>query len=89
MITHLQRTEHEGKIHLSHFHQYVSAWEPSEERQKDLSDALERALVKAKKKTRTQIVDLDGECCFHVTPMGYIILMLPWRMYRVAEEKTE
>lgn len=83
MITHLTREEHESSIHLSHLYDYVSAWQISKEEVKDLAMMLEAALEEARETTQTQIVDKDGECCFHVTPGGYIILMLPWKKYKV------
>ena len=87
MITYLTREELQSKLHLSHLFQYVSAYEYSSEYLKLLSDQIETALEEAKRTTTTQIVNQDGECCFHVTPMGYIILMLPWRTYKVRQEK--
>lgn len=88
MITHLTRSEIcEEKIHISHLYQYVSAYVNSEEEWKDLANMLEEALKVAKATVEVQIVDKDGECCFHVTPAGYIILMLPWKTYRILEEE--
>lgn len=86
-ITHLTREETEDKLHISYLMKYVSAYEPTREQVEELSESLEEALKEAKRDIKTVIVDQDGECCFHVTPSGYIILMLPWKKYKVWEDK--
>lgn len=51
-----------------------------------LVEEIEQALVVARETHRSQIVDQDGECCFHVTPSGVIILMLPWKRFEIIRE---
>lgn len=88
-FTHLQQTEvggYPGRLHLSHLYKYVSAFVMDSEEVKFLSTLLEEALVEAKKTTKVQVVDRAGEFCFHVTPAGYIILMIPWKTFIVAED---
>jgi hypothetical protein len=85
MITHLKE-EGTKSLHISHLFRYVSAYKYSDEMLKNLVDDLEFALKTAKETTSVQIVDQDGECCFHVTPAGYIILMLPWRRFQVNND---
>jgi len=80
----LKRDEGEEHLHLSHLYQYVSAYTNSKEMVEELGSRIKVALLNAKEKIETQIVDLDGECCFHVHPSGGIVLMLPWKKYKVA-----
>lgn len=86
-VTHLTREEGEKNLHISHLMKYISAYEICEETINDLSEQIEKALIKAKETVETQIVDQDGEGCLHITPAGYIILMMPWKIYKVNKEK--
>ncbi len=87
-FTHVKREEtlHAGRIHISHLYEYVSAYVMSKEEVDFLVNMLETALVQAKSSGQTQIVDRDGEFCFHVTPAGYITLMIPWKTFIVDRE---
>lgn len=86
-VTHLERSEIEGSsIHLSHLFSYVSAYVYSREMCEELADMIEFALEEAKSTGQLQVVDQDGECCFHVSPTGYIKLMLPWKTYKVCKK---
>jgi hypothetical protein len=76
----------ETKLHISHLYNYVSAYVGSKEEIEDLVDMISFAIDEAKEKGQTQIVDKDGEFCFHVTPMGYVILMIPWKIYEIIDE---
>jgi hypothetical protein len=85
-FTHVKREEHQEKLHISHLYDYVSAYVHSSEELEDLIQMIVSALKEAKETKQVQIVDKDGECCFHVTPNEYIILMLPWKRYKIIEE---
>ena len=74
------------KIHISHLYHPVSAYHTTPDSVAELEKQLQEALVKAKATTETQIVDHDGEMCFHVTPAGYIILMIPWKRYKIEPD---
>lgn len=74
------------RIHLSHLYEYVSAYDLHPDGVKELEERLRDALVKAAATTEVQIVHMDGEMCFHVTPSGYIILMIPWKKYTVVKD---
>jgi len=82
---HLRREHNENKIHISHLHRYISAYVTSPETVHDLVSDITFALNAAKNSGEVQIVDQDGECCFHVSPFGYITLMLPWKQYVVYD----
>lgn len=82
---HLRREEHEPRMHFSHLHQYVSAYEPSPERLEDLRQAILQGLVEAKRDTRPVIVDQDGEMFIVCYPAGSISLCLRWKSYELAE----
>ena len=89
MFTHVSRDEIDsGKTHISHLYEYVSAYVNSKEEWEDLVEMIEEALTKADKTGETQIVDKDGEFCFHVTPAGYLILMIPWKHYKIVREES-
>jgi hypothetical protein len=85
-FTHVTRYEGENLLHFSHLFQYVSAWEPSEERQGDLRGAILCALERAKKESEPQIVDQDGEMFFVVYPNEMISLCLRWKSYKIAKD---
>ncbi len=85
-LTHVKREEGEEKLHISHLYNYVSAYEYSMEELEDLTQMIINALKEAKETKQVQIVDKNGECCFHITPAGYIILMRPWKRYKMIEE---
>ena len=74
----------ETKLHISHLYDYVSAYVRTQEEIEILVDSLVFAINEAKGTKQTQIVDRDGEFCFHVTPAGYIILMIPWKIYEIV-----
>jgi len=84
-ITHLIHAKLDcgNRIHISHLYHYVSAYCISPEETQTLCDMLEVAINEAKTTKQIQIVDRDGEFCFHVTPAGYIILMIPWKTFIV------
>jgi hypothetical protein len=85
-VVYLTRNEGEKLLHLSHIFKYISAYHFSTEQFALLVADIEKALQIAKETTSTQIVDQDGEFCLHITPMGYITIMIPWKTYRVAKE---
>ena len=87
MVTHVKQDEigHGSPIHISHLFDYVSAYERNADTVADLAAAVDDALTVAKSTGRTQIVDQDGEMCFHITPDGYLILMVPWRHYTAVQ----
>ena len=82
---HLRREEHEAKMHFSHLHQYVSAYEPSPEGLEDLRQAILQGLAEAKRDTRPVIVDQDGEMFIVCNPAGSISLCLRWKNYELHE----
>ena len=88
-FTYVKRAEicHGNATHISHLFQYVSAYELTKETLSDLINDIEQALIKARTTVETQIVHQDGECCLHITPTGYIILMLPWKVFTLFDEK--
>jgi len=86
MFTHVKQAMVQKKLHISHLYEYVSAYYKTEDEVNCLVSMLTFALKEAKEKHETQIVDRDGEFCFHVTPAGYIMLMIPWKIYKVLDE---
>lgn len=89
MFTHLKRDELEVRLHISHLFHYVSAYEYNEENLDWLVSSLESALEKSKSTMKSELVDLDGEFCFRVTPAGYITLMIPWKTYVIDKNTNE
>jgi len=89
MFTHVERNEigYRNTIHISHLHRYISAYETCKYTIDELINSIENALVEAEKTKKTVIVDQDGEFCFHVSPVGYITLMIPWKMFTVVRDK--
>jgi len=90
MFTHVTRDEMEGqnKLHISHLHHYISAYETNEKMVNDLVEDIEEALEEAKKNTETIMVNQDGEMCFNVHPSGTIVLMIPWKRYKIIRDTT-
>lgn len=84
----LKRSDFGNILHLSHLYEYVSAYAISKDEVIRLAEEINKALVIAEKLTKTQIVHLDGEHCFHITPTGYIVLMIPWKTYKVFNYKS-
>lgn len=84
---HLKVTDGPDMLHISHLYHYVSAYHLTKEMVTQLEDLLLHAVKKARELSDTQIVDMDGEMCFHVHPSGNIVLMLPWKSYQIAEDK--
>jgi hypothetical protein len=76
------------KLHISHLYKYVSAYELHPEQVEDLVSMIEYALIEARKTGEVQIVDKDGEFCFHVSPGGYLTIMIPWKMFEIIREET-
>lgn len=89
MFTHVSREEGEEKLHISYLHKYVSAYFETNEEVDELRELIEEALVKAKETSETQIVDQDGEMCFHVHPAGNLTLMIPWKHYKIIRGEDE
>lgn len=87
MISHVSRNEREEKLHISHLHHYVSAYETNAGAVTVLVTSIEEAIEKAKRTKEIQVVDQEGECCFHVYPSGNITLMLPWKKYKIIKEE--
>ena len=87
-FTHVLQTEVGGlnKLHLSHLYEFVSAYCISKEEVELLASMLEDAMDEAQLTRKVQVVDRDGRFCFHVTPARYIILMIPWKTFIVAED---
>lgn len=73
-------------LHVSHLHKYVSAYVTTTEMVDQLIKDIDFAMKEAKSTGKVQIVDQNGECCFHISPNGYITLMLPWRCYQIVED---
>lgn len=88
MITHVKRDECE-LLHISHLFYYVSAWENTEEMMEQFMQDVNGAVRQARETGKTQVVNLDGEFDLHVTAAGWVILMLPWKRYRVANMENE
>lgn len=88
MFTHVTRDEVEGKnlLHISRLHHYVSAYHPEKGMVNGLVESIEKALIKAKETGIPVIVDQDGEMCFHVSPIGSITLMIPWKRFMIVKD---
>jgi len=78
---HVSRAEGEEKLHISHLHHYVSAYESSKEMVGQLRDDLNDALKLAARLRQPQIVDQDGEMFFICYPNGDLSLCLRWKTY--------
>jgi len=89
MFTHVSRIEGDEKIHISQLYEYVSPYSHSEEEVNMLRKLIEEALLKAKETTETQIVDREGEMCFHVYSSGQLTLMVPWKWYKIIREEGD
>lgn len=90
-FTHVKTPDHAvyKSMHISHLYRYISAYELSEEEWQNLVQMLEAAVKKAKETRETQLVDKSGEFTFHVTPAGYLILMIPWKIFEIVKEPEE
>lgn len=78
---HVCRVEDENKLHFSHLHGYVSAYEPTPNMVRELKEYLLEALAKAARTKRPRIVDQDGEMFFVAYPNGTFSLCLRWKSY--------
>jgi len=87
MFTHVSRDEGEEKLHISYLYHYVSAHHRNIGDVEFLIGQIEKALVKAKETKQVQMVDRDGEMCFHVYPSGKLTLMIPWKSYKIIREE--
>ena len=80
-----QKPEH--KVHISHLHHFVSAYETNEENVKWLEDMIKEALKVAREKTESQIVDQD--CLEHIFvcyPFGTVSLYRRIADYEVIND---
>ncbi len=89
MFKYISRNEGEKKLHISHLHKYVSAYFDTKEGVESLVEDIEEALERAMVTGQAQIVDQDGEMCFHVYSTGMLTLMVPWKRYRIIREGEE
>ncbi len=89
MFTHVKTADLaiSKKLHISHLYRYVSAYELHPEQVEDLVSMIECALTEARKTGNVQIVDKDGEFCFHVSPGGYLTIMMPWKTFEIVREE--
>ena len=81
----LRREEGEGLLDLSHLLQFVSAYHYSEQIMQDLREDLVKAVERARKEKRQQIVHQDGPMFFLVSQSGGIELCVPWKRYVLAD----
>ena len=76
--------EQEGdqKLHISHLHHYVSAYELCDATVATLRESLVEGLKKARETSERVIVDQDGEMFFVCNPSGTFTLCVPWKTYK-------
>ena len=76
------RQEGDEKLHFSHLHRYVSAYETSDSMVQQLAVDLIAALKVARDTCTRQIVDQDGEMFFVCNPNGTFSLCLEWKKFK-------
>lgn len=79
--------ENNGPMHLSHLHDYVSAYVRSTITLADLELRVAEAFLRLRTVgVGSELVDLDGEMSLQCCAGGQIILLLPWKRFDAVME---
>lgn len=74
-------------VAITQLYDYVSAYGRSEETLAELRLHVVEAFLRARDKTESQYVSLDGEMEIRVSPSGAVALMLPWKRFEMQVER--